>query len=109
MRRNSEVRIWSLPTRGAWIEINQSKTIFPLPRVAPHAGSVDRNSLGTKDSYGVEQVAPHAGSVDRNIIKSVFDREMGNVAPHAGSVDRNIPEFVCGILATSRSPRGERG
>ena len=33
----------SLPTRGAWIEIS-----FPIPhdqthRVAPHAGSVDRN------------------------------------------------------------------
>ena len=33
----------SLPTRGAWIEIGWLKLAVYILRVAPHAGSVDRN------------------------------------------------------------------
>ena len=31
----------SLPTRGAWIEIDSMKVGFPVGSVAPHTGSVD--------------------------------------------------------------------
>ena len=78
----------SLPSRGAWIEIGSN---YPPPRtqkVAPLAGSVDRNilyhdgrqrpdlSLPSRgawiemeqytDYYTIYLVAPLAGSVDRN-------------------------------------------
>ena len=33
----------SLPTRGAWIEMKKHTTVSIDQRVAPHAGSVDRN------------------------------------------------------------------
>ena len=33
----------SLPTRGAWIEIEVSERESLADEVAPHAGSVDRN------------------------------------------------------------------
>ena len=35
----------SLPSRGAWIEINSIKTRVEPLAVAPLAGSVDRNSF----------------------------------------------------------------
>ena len=34
----------SLPSRGAWIEICSRSSGQPRPRVAPLAGSVDRNA-----------------------------------------------------------------
>ena len=86
-------------------------------KVAPHAGSVDRNSerskliLGGKKSLPTrgawieilsgsqrdfdEYVAPHAGSVDRNAVH--HDAVGGKlVAPHAGSVDRNCSATASG-------------
>ena len=99
-------------------------------RVAPLAGSVDRNPAVTWCSC-LRHVAPLAGSVDRNLVSKniiiYFSASLpsrgawieikecseavvsGRVAPLAGSVDRNMtPE---GRLDTElrRSPRGERG
>ena len=77
----------SLPSRGAWIEIRASDRLFPRPRVAPLAGSVDRNfAVCAPAARG--RVAPLAGSVDRNPQPVYIDTE-GGVAPLAGSVDRN--------------------
>ena len=75
----------SLPSRGAWIEINVR---------------------GVR--HQKRQVAPLAGSVDRNLMSGEYGDQTG-VAPLAGSVDRNIPEGDVYRLAASRSPRGERG
>ena len=57
----------SLPTRGAWIEIPIMERISTTARVAPHAGSVDRNNIPSVVWLIIRNVAPHAGSVDRNI------------------------------------------
>ena len=62
--------------------------MYPSPSVAPHAGSVDRNSVGSCCLAAVRRVAPHAGSVDRNDLEKTLST-MTCVAPHAGSVDRN--------------------
>ena len=57
--------VGSLPSRGAWIEIIMHHVPPACARVAPLAGSVDRNSSREKDGCpGL--VAPLAGSVDRN-------------------------------------------
>ena len=37
----SAVAVWSLPVRGAWIEINLRKALMADYSVAPRAGSVD--------------------------------------------------------------------
>ena len=37
------MKVVSLPTRGAWIEILNGVTLSLWACVAPHAGSVDRN------------------------------------------------------------------
>ena len=103
----------SLPSRGAWIEMEttgysgQHRAVAPLAgsvdrnlnnamatinnaKVAPLAGSVDRN-FDPAAELPVEHVAPLAGSVDRNYkYDSVLTGE-GKVAPLAGSVDRNFP------------------
>ena len=75
LRRSGFVR--SLPSRGAWIEIQLILTVYFSAWVAPLAGSVDRN---TKAWYNTTKatVAPLAGSVDRNQKKLlvVFQRRM---------------------------------
>src|SRR5699024_5600584 len=58
------------PSRGAWIEIIRLIWPLPGPRVAPLAGSVDRN-LFPKSLFRCWKVAPLAGSVDRNIVLGV--------------------------------------
>ena len=103
-----------------------------IHKVAPLAGSVDRNSvkelkalykkmslpsrgawieMATEHGYilGLAVVAPLAGSVDRNLGNLVGAATANRVAPLAGSVDRN--EMGCGktLTAIGRSPRGERG
>ena len=56
----------------------------------------------------MEKVAPLAGSVDRNgQLHPAFG--VGAVAPLAGSVDRNALEIAPGRPTARRSPRGERG
>ena len=76
--------------------------------VAPLAGSVDRNANAGNIEKLVGSVAPLAGSVDRNCLPNGFQRGSA-VAPLAGSVDRNkMGEFV-GLVNVRRSPRGERG
>ena len=61
-------------------------------RVAPLAGSVDRNCQ-TYDAYRIFKVAPLAGSVDRNghVGGRILARDLF-VAPLAGSVGRNDNE-----------------
>ena len=98
----------SLPSRGAWIEILCFLCFPPMEKVAPLAGSVDRNyadpRLNEKD-----QVAPLAGSVDRNKLSAFIPICNSMVAPLAGSVDRNLPEVYAPAGEGRRSPRGERG
>ena len=77
-------------------------------RVAPLAGSVDRNPYEVRVLLG-EKVAPLAGSVDRNAHLHRAGGSLDTVAPLAGSVDRNDGEEDGGFLPFSRSPRGERG
>ena len=101
-----------------------------MSKVAPLAGSVDRN-LRVHHHLQQRLVAPLAGSVDRNddapnqsqilqaslpsrgawieICTSPGPTRAPCVAPLAGSVDRNpnvMPEVV---TVKGRSPRGERG
>ena len=99
-------------------------------RVAPLAGSVDRNRLCSLPPAR-SHVAPLAGSVDRNNFMAK-QRSEEEVAPLAGSVDRNheaynimqsqresLPSRGAWIEITQRtaknrlpyrrSPRGERG
>ena len=57
-------------------------------RVAPLAGSVDRNVEDVSIHPRLLAVAPLAGSVDRNGASMPQNRSAG-VAPLAGSVDRN--------------------
>ena len=75
----------SLPSRGAWIEIVPCRVYRSSDRVAPLAGSVDRNrhKLPTTIRLGV--------------------------APLAGSVDRNCAFATYLTSSPGRSPRGERG
>ena len=58
-------------------------------RVAPLAGSVDRNPDPPPGHRLQHAVAPLAGSVDRNTTRK-NPPQGGGVAPLAGSVDRNI-------------------
>ena len=76
----------SLPSRGAWIEIRSPSSTALTCRVAPLAGSVDRNKISGMLATKVG-VAPLAGSVDRNV-------KAGGQRIH---------------LQAGRSPRGERG
>ena len=101
----------SLPSRGAWIEIRPAFAWWAGARVAPLAGSVDRNLPSQQALCVVYSVAPLAGSVDRNDVKHTVLLALGSslpsrgawieihgqggpntryaVAPLAGSVDRN--------------------
>ena len=78
-----------------------------MSKVAPLAGSVDRNCMVSPYNK-VPHVAPLAGSVDRN---QKFARPPApwSVAPLAGSVDRNEGFSYIYGAAIRRSPRGERG
>ena len=76
-------------------------------RVAPLAGSVDRNNKD-EGTISLLEVAPLAGSVDRNT-SCLPEPQKGEVAPLAGSVDRNCNGTRLHPWARSRSPRGERG
>ena len=83
------VVLMSLPSRGAWIEIRPAFAWWAGARVAPLAGSVDRN-LDLLGVVNASRVAPLAGSVDRNIMSLMNNNDRQAVAPLAGSVDRNI-------------------
>ena len=56
----------SLPSRGAWIEIQTPPAEQRSLSVAPLTGSVDRNNINYGTGAGNENVAPLTGSVDRN-------------------------------------------
>ena len=67
-RTADDVQGQSLPTRGAWIEMMTPCAVAPVVPVAPHAGSVDRNTSCGRWHIQSATVAPHAGSVDRNAV-----------------------------------------
>ena len=77
-------------------------------RVAPLAGSVDRN-LGRFELIFQKFVAPLAGSVDRNNWLNLGKQLVTAVAPPAGRVDRNGDIVDDAYWGSGRSPRGERG
>ena len=83
------------------------KEVLPQLRVAPLAGSVDRNITLTYTEENLP-VAPLAGSVDRNSAGGERERTK-EVAPLAGSVDRNPLFGTPRDALACRSPRGERG
>ena len=56
-----------------------------------------------------KKVAPLAGSEDRNIKQNNRIRKIVIVAPLAGSEDRNPTGEGAIFYTASRSPRGERG
>ena len=70
--------------------MSKEGTLYRSLKVAPLAGSVDRNGQSKELRAGLVVVAPLAGSVDRNPYSNytsiICD---GAVAPLAGSVDRN--------------------
>ena len=76
----------SLPSRGAWIEIEPGSGGYLGGHVAPLTGSVDRNPAGTPDAWWYI-VAPLTGSVDRNNDLTEIQKQQ----------------------ALRRSPHGERG
>ena len=55
----------SLPSRGAWIEIIQLEKDWNSPESLPSRGAWIEISLGTQE-HRESKVAPLAGSVDRN-------------------------------------------
>ena len=74
----------SLPSRGAWIEIVRYSRPLKPPKVAPLAGSVDRNLMtGRWTKQG--PVAPLAGSVDRNMIFAAQSRKPMLSLPSRGA------------------------
>ena len=120
----------SLPSRGAWIEINTFKCHKRTDCVAPLAGSVDRNlqlgglaaailpSLPSRGAWieicrarqknGSPQSLPSRGAWIE--IGITFGKGgYLEVAPLAGSVDRNNEVHQFENYDNSRSPRGERG
>ena len=65
--------------------------------------------MGRSSPYAMPaRVAPLAGSVDRNSVAARAAARMA-VAPLAGSVDRNIKTEAGAGDNPCRSPRGERG
>ena len=86
MKPMSMTATWSLPSRGAWIEMISDYTRYDLEYVAPLAGSVDRNA----------------------------ERMEKQVKPWMSLPSRGAwIEINCGFKALysniCRSPRGERG
>ena len=75
----------SLPSRGAWIEINVFGGIRIPQKVAPLAGSVDRNVLVLGYPAPGKAVAPLAGSVDRNLEKAKAEIEAQGSLPSRGA------------------------
>ena len=57
---NTGKSLWaaSLPSRGAWIEITLAEAIAYIEAVAPLAGSVDRNSGQAKSELVPESRSP---------------------------------------------------
>ena len=99
----------SLPSRGAWIEICLPRSyLYPAPSL-PSRGAWIEITCSRVGPRRAARVAPLAGSVDRNPHGSgrVIGRKA--VAPLAGSVDRNSCCFLGTCLVYRRSPRGERG
>ena len=102
-----------------------------MEAVAPHAGSVDRNSNRNSDwfwrrlslptrgawieiSISAERAISVGGSLPTRgawieIYHPLFHAKHLIVAPHAGSVDRNQFTMIEALNPTGRSPRGERG
>ena len=80
-----------------------------LSKVAPLAGSVDRNrDTTTGETYRVT-VAPLAGSVDRNGYQEAWADYRYQSLPSRGAWIEIGPWFAFLQRLQGRSPRGERG
>ena len=82
---------WSLPSRGAWIEILPYRMVKPrsVPSLPSRGAWIE--ICGQQRHHMDGRVAPLAGSVDRNT-ETDTQHPRGTVAPLAGSVDRNLSE-----------------
>ena len=79
----------SLPSRGAWIEIAAASHGFcGRARSLPSRGAWIEMLYAAFCGIAGLRVAPLAGSVDRNRLRMMYPSSMP-VAPLAGSVDRN--------------------
>ena len=79
---------WSLPSRGAWIEMLLWVLVAMAAASLPSRGAWIEIGVCLRPG-GQYLVAPLAGSVDRNRSASRRCRIWQGVAPLAGSVDRN--------------------
>ena len=97
----------SLPSRGAWIEI----TVYPPSpsglRVAPLAGSVDRNMVGLPLASACLRSLPSRGAWIEIFAVLRMNSRVNAVAPLAGSVDRN--SMMVGMLSASPWSLPSRG
>ena len=99
----------SLPSRGAWIEMQHSQPVGLISRVSlPSRGAWIEITApaGMEDKV---EVAPLTGSVDRNLSGPASQKGRQQVAPLTGSVDRNLWITNTKERHTGRSPHGERG
>ena len=79
---------WSLPLRGAWIEILHEEGLHALYQVAPLAGSVDRNGLYWRWlSLAVLSLPSRGAWIE--IPQTITTPAQQHVATLPGSVDRN--------------------
>ena len=101
--------MWSLPSRGAWIEIWWGARHCGPVCVAPLAGSVDRNASVWEGVLSDPQVAPLAGSVDRNQFLHHGVSPPKWSLPSRGAWIEIIRSSSLGPVVEGRSPRGERG
>ena len=79
-----------------------------VSRVAPLAGSVDRNLYPSAAATSLAQSLPSRGAWIE-IGEALVIPMLREVAPLAGSVDRNITLTYDEESLPRRSPRGERG
>ena len=88
--------------------MQEMKWISVKDKVAPLAGSVDRNHGGAGAPVTEARSLPSRGAwIEMEL--TVQNTIMAPVAPLAGSVDRNAGVGVCRPGVHCRSPRGERG
>ena len=80
-----------------------------VARVAPLAGSVDRNPELSAGAVQAVTVAPLAGSVDRNKIRALSQEENERSLPSRGAWIEIRRHSTVISRWQSRSPRGERG
>ena len=77
-------------------------------KVAPLAGSVDRNAASARgDAFDMSSLPSRGAWIE--MFHLAFVVRGVSVAPLAGSVDRNYDHGKYPFVFDGRSPRGERG